>query len=299
MTLIVGAFGILVLILIAFTYLSITNIEVVRENLNINSAGIENKLNPYIGKNLLFLSKGKIYETINTHFPEFAEIKVNKVFPSTVKIQLTSYPIVANLRAYYILPEPEVIVEESFTELNKAIEELSGTDPNLNLLDINSPLSDEEITDAIFDIEESDDEDMATEQKSLLNRIGQAIFDQEENLELMTIVVRGLTQPVEDRGQAIPKDHMDIMMDTIQYFKNIMGREILGIEYLPVAREIHLKTENNLIIWISIDRDTEKQINKLHIIYEPVELDKEDLSYIDLRVRDKVIYCSRNARCNR
>ncbi len=290
---------ILLLILITSTYLSITNIEVVRENFNINSAEIENKLNIYIGKNLLFFPKSKIYKTINTHFPEFNEVKVNKIFPSIVKIQLTSHPIVANLRAYYVLPEPVVVVEESFTELNKAIEELSGTDPNLALLDINNPLSDEDVSEAIFDLGEGGDEGPEPiEQKSLLNRIGQAIFDQEENLELMTITVRNLTQPIEDREQVVHTQYMDIILETIQYFQNTMGFEVLGIEYLSVAREIHLKTENNLVIWISINRDFKEQIDKMHTIYEPAELNSENISYIDLRVKDKVIYCPRHTRCD-
>ncbi|MBN2095963.1 FtsQ-type POTRA domain-containing protein [Candidatus Peregrinibacteria bacterium] len=297
---VIAGAGVLFLILFAFSYLSITDIEVVRENFNIDSGAIENELNRFIGKNLLFFPKTQIYHTINTHFPEFAEVKVDKIFPSTIKIELKSHPIVANLRAYYVLPKPEVVTEEeSFTELSKAIEELSGKDPNLALLKLDSPLGDEEVTDPIFDLGEGGDEPVATEQKSLLNRIGQAIFDQEENLELMTITVRQLSQPVEDREQVIPKEHMDYILDSIGYFTNAMGLEVLGVDYLPVAREIHLKTEKKLTIWISTERDPKEQVNKLSTIYEPAELDQEDLSYIDLRVKDKVIYCPRNARCDR
>jgi len=35
----------------------------------------------------------------------------------------------------------------------------------------------------------------------------------------------------------------------------------------------------------------------LKTIYEPAELNKEELSYIDIRVREKVIYCLRSSRC--
>lgn len=292
------AFGILLILLFISSYFSITDIEVVRENFNIDSAAIENELNPYIGRNILFFPKSKIYKTINTHFPEFADIEVRKVFPSSIKINLQSHPIAANLRAYYILPEPEEILEEDFTELNKAIEELTGTTTDLEALGASKILSDDEISQGIFDIEEEEDGPEPIEQKSLLNRIGQAIFDQEENLELMTVTVRQLTQPVEDREQVIPKENMDYMLESIQYFTNTIGLEILGVEYLPVAREIHLKTENNLVIWISIERDFKDQIDKLNIVYESVELNKEDLSYIDLRVGEKIIYCPRNARCD-
>lgn len=291
------AFAGLLTFLFFSSYLSITRIEVIRENFNVDSAAIENKLNIYIGKNIFFISKNSIAHTINTYFPEFSEVTINKIFPEALKISLKSYPIVANLKAYYVLPEPEIKIEDDFSELNKAIEELSGSDPGLAHVGAISPLNDEKVAEAVFDIEEGGGPE-PIEQKCLINRIGQAIFDQEENLELMTITVHGLTQPIEDRGQVIPREHMDYILEAMQYFTNSMGMEILGVEYFSVAREIHLKTAGSLIIWISIDRDFKDQIDKLHVIYEPAELNKEDLRYIDLRIRNKVIYCPKNARCD-
>jgi len=140
---------------------------------------------------------------------------------------------------------------------------------------------------------------LATEQKALLNRIGQAIFDREENLELMTFIVRGLTQPIEDREFVIPRKTMDYIMEAIQYFGNSMSLEVLSLEYFTVAQEIHLRAKNNLMIWMSLDRDYKSQIDKLKTIYEPAELSKEDLSYIDLRIKNKVIYCPRGSRCDK
>ena len=267
-----------------------------RESFNIDSAAIENELNPFIGKNIIFTPKSRIHKTIQRKFPEFAVIKVHKVLPSTLKIDLESHPIAANLRAYYVLPEAEEeLDEEDFTELNKAIEELTGSDvPEPKAIGL---FEDEEVIEAIFDIEGGEDKPEPTEQKCLLNRIGQAIFDQEENLELMTVVMRKLTQPIEDREQVIPKEHMNYMLDAIQYFTNVMAIEVVGAEYLPIAREIHLKTVDNLVLWFSIERNYRDQIDKFHAIYEPAELYGEDLSYIDLRVREKVIYCPRNSRC--
>lgn len=289
-------FAVLILFLLFSSYFSITNIEVVRESFNIDSAAIENELNPFIGKSIVFSPKSRIYKAIQKKFPEFAIIEVRKVLPSTLKIDLESHPIVANLRAYYILPEAEKTVNEDFTELNKAIEELYDSD--VTIKEPPTLLSDEEITDTIFTLDESKKEPEPTEQKCLLNRIGQAIFDQEENLELMTVTIRNLTQPVEDREQVIIKEHMDYMLDAIQYFTNVMGLEISGTEYLPIAREIHLKTVDNLVLWFSIERDYKEQIDKLNTIYEPAGFHEEDLSYIDLRVREKVIYCIRNSRCD-
>jgi len=48
-----------------------------------------------------------------------------------------------------------------------------------------------------------------------------------------------------------------------------------------------------------VDRDYKNQIDKMKTIYEPAELNKEDLAYIDLRIKDKVIYCVRGTRCDK
>jgi cell division septal protein FtsQ len=298
LTVTTGIFIALILFLAFSSYFSVTDIEVVRENFNIDSAEIENEVNQYIGKSIIFFPKTQIHKTIQTKFPEFASIEIRKILPSTIKIHLESHEIVANLRAYYVLPEAEKVTKEDFTELNKAIEELSGSDPEIESLEELTPLGDEEVADAIFDLGEEDEGPAPIEQKSLINRIGQAIFDQQENLELITIIVHDLSQPVEDREQIITREHMDYMLEAIQYLKNTMDLEILEIKYLPIAREIHLKTNNNLVLWLGIGRDYKEQIDKLNTIYENAELNKEDLAYIDLRIKDKVIYCSRDTQCD-
>jgi hypothetical protein len=293
--------GILLCVLFLSSYFTIKSIEVDRENFNIDSAKVENKLNSFIGKNLVFFPKNRVTQVINREFPEFSDVQVQKLFPSKLKIKLVSYPMVANLRAYYILPPSEEPLPENFTELNKAIEELSPTDPSLLSATQPNPMVDKKATEGAFSLEPKvDGEDAgATEQKALLNRAGQAIFDQEENLELMTFVVRGLTQPIGDREFVIPRKTMDYIMDALQYFSNSMSLEVTSLEYFTVAQEIHFKTKNNLVVWISVDRDYKNQIDKLKTIYEPAELSKEDLAYVDLRIKDKVIYCVRGTRCDK
>jgi len=299
----IGIGGVLLLVcfLSLSSYFSIKSVEVDRQNFNIDSAKIENKLSSFIGKNLIFLQKSSVSQVIGQNFPEFSDILVQKIFPSKIKIQLTSSPPVANLRAYYTLPPNEEPLPENFTELNKAIDELSPTDPSLLAATVPNPVDDKKATQGVFNLDGSTEavEPPATEQKALLNRNGQAIFDQQENLELMTFIVRGLTQPIEDREIVIPQETMDYIMDAIQYFNNSMGLEVLSLEYFTVAQEIHLKINNNLTIWMSVDRDYKTQIDKLKTIYEPAELSKEDLAYIDLRVKNKVIYCVRGTKCDK
>ena len=277
---------VMITILFFSSYLSITNIEVVRKDFNINTAVISNELNQYIGNNIMFFRKADIRDTIQKKFPEFAIVEVNKIFPHTIKIQLESYPTVANLRAYYILPKAEVPAptneDKSMAKIEKALETamtLEGTP------DEEETVTKEELT--------------PIEQKCLLNRIGQAIFDQEENLELITVSVGTLEQPIEDRELVVPKEVMDYILDSMRYFNNTFKMQVAFVKYLPVAREVRFKTDTNIWIWLSLEKDYKNQIDKLQTIYETAELDKEEIRYIDLRVSEKVIYCPLNARCNK
>lgn len=297
---VVSVLGVVCLFMVLFfsSYFSIKSIEVDRENFNIDSAKIENSLGVFVGKNLIFFPKSRIQNLVLKGFPEFSGVEIKKLFPSKIKIKLTSFPVVANLRAYYVLPPAEEPAPEDFTELNKAIEELSTVDPTI-LSAQSNPLEDKNASKGIFSLDGKGEGPVASEQKGLLNEIGQALFDQEENLELMSIVVRGLTQPVEDREFAIPTKTMEYIMGAVRYFTNAVGLEVLSVEYFTFANEIHLKAKNGLVVWLSVDRDFKVQLDKLKTIYEPAELNKVDLAYIDLRVKEKVIYCLRGTRCDK
>jgi cell division septal protein FtsQ len=267
-----------VIILFFSSYLAVTNIEVVREDFNIDTATIGNQLNQYVGSNILFFPKSKIIDTIQENFPEFASIKVNKIFPHTLKIYLESHEIVANLRAFYVLPKAEIPPEEhTIKEVQKALETAFSLEDETAEKEELNPI----------------------EQRCLINRIGQAIFDQEENLELITVTIDDLTQPIEDREIIIPKEGMDYILDAVHYFNNLFKMQVRAVRYLPIAREIHIKTDSNIVIWLTMAKDYREQIDKLNTIYEVAELDKEDIAYIDLRVKEKVIYCNANSRCNR
>ncbi len=282
----IGLFIIFFIFLISSSYLAIKNIQVIRENLNTDSASIEKELHQYIGKNTVFFPKSRIKKTIQEKFPEFASVKINKTLPSTISISLKSHANVANLKAYYILPVADIVEDEE--EEKKSI----------------SPFKDKAVTSKVFSLKPTKasakkDEPKPVEQKSLLNSIGQAIFDREENLELITVIVKNLDQPVADRQQIVAKGHMDYMFNTIKYFKNIMDITIVEVEYISNGWEIHLKTKKNLILWVSMERDYKKQIEQFNSIYKAAELDKENLSYIDLRIRNKIIYCSKGSRCDK
>ncbi|MFH0838005.1 MAG: FtsQ-type POTRA domain-containing protein [Patescibacteria group bacterium] len=261
---------------------SISKIEIARDDLHIDSSAVTNLLAGYKGKSIFTFSKSKASHLIQEAYPEFARIDVRKLLPNTIKVELQTHEIVANIRSYYVLPKIEEQPAEGDEEELKMAEKIKAA------------------FDLQADTETEDKEELTPiEQKALLNRIGQAIFDREEDLQLMTITIDGLSQPIQDREVVIPEASMDYILNSIKYFTNLMQMNVVLVRYLPIAREVHLKTDGNLTLWLSTMKDYKEQLDKFHTIYKVAELDKEDLAYIDLRIKEKIIYCPRKAPCDR
>lgn len=277
--------GAIFLVLLGFLLFSsrfaISKIEIARDDLHIDNSNVAALMADFKGKSIFTFSKSKARHLIQENYPEFAKVDIKKLFPNTIKIELGTYEIVANIRAFYTLPKVETVVPEESSDAKEVSEALK----------------------AAFDLDgkpETKEREELTpiEQKALLNRIGQAIFDRQEDLQLMTITVDGLTQPIEDRQTIVSAKDMDYLINAAKYLTNLMQLEIESVRYLPVAREVHLKTRNNLVLWLSTEKDYKEQIDKLNTIYKVAELDKENLAYIDLRIREKLIYCPRGAACD-
>jgi cell division septal protein FtsQ len=277
--------GVVFLALLAFLLFSsrfaINKIEVSRDDLHTDNSNIVSLLSEFKGQSIFTFSKSKANQLIQENYPEFARVEVKKLFPNTIKINLVTHEIVANIKAFYTLPKVETVVPEESKQIQEVGEALK----------------------AAFDLgsgpkTENREELTPIEQKALLNRIGQAIFGHEEDLQLMTITVEGLSQPIEDRQVVIPEKNMDFIINSTKYLANLMQMEVASIQYLPIARDVHLKMRNNLVLWLSTEKDYKEQIDKLNTIYKVAELDKEDIAYIDLRIREKIIYCPHGERCD-
>lgn len=280
---IVGTVFFFLLIFLLFSSrFAINKIEIARDDLHIDSSAVTDLLTDFKGKSIFSFSKSKASQLIQEAYPEFSRVEVKKLLPNTIKVELETHEIVANIRAFYVLPK----VETTPTDIDE--DALKVTEALKTAFDLSAGTE-----------TENREEMTPIEQKALLNRIGQAIFDRAEDLQLMTINIDGLSQPIEDREIIIPVVDMDYIIDSIKYFSNLMQMEVTSVLYLPIAREVHLKTTDNLTLWLSTAKDYKEQIDKLHTIYKVAEFDKEDLAYIDLRIKEKIIYCPRGTRCDR
>lgn len=261
---------------------SINRIEITRDDLHVDNSNVAALMADFKGKSIFTFSKDAASDLIRKNYPEFAQVDIQKILPDTLKINLKTYDIVANIKAYYTLPQVQAAAPPETQQIKEVSDALKTA------FDLGGSAQDQGSQDVA-----------PIEQKALLNQIGQAIFDRPEDLQLMTITVDGLTQPIQDRQFVIPSKEMEFILNSIKYLSNVMQMEVQSARYLPTAREIHFKVSNGLVLWLSTDKDYKEQIDKLGAIYKTAELDKENLSYIDLRVREKVIYCPRGQRCDR
>lgn len=252
---------------------SINKIEIARNDLYINNAAISKLMEPYKGHSIFTFSKAKAQKVIQDRYPEFSKVEIRKLLPDRIKIELETYDIIANLEAYYVLPTISSSEDESSLGQDEAETSDKTQSSSQNLAPV--------------------------KQEALLNSIGQAIFDRETKPELMTLVIKGLSQPVEDRQIIVPKTDLNYINESVNYLRNTAKMEVKQIVYLPIAHEIRLTNTDDLTIWIIATKSYKSQLDRFNIAYKAPEVEKQDIAYMDLRVDEKVIYCSRGEACDK
>ena len=79
----------------------------------------------------------------------------------------------------------------------------------------------------------------------------------------------------------------------LQIFDNLLNINISQIHYYPIEREAHFIISNDTLIIFDLNWDILYQIEKLLILNKEYQnLAKPWLVYIDLRVKNKIFYCS-------
>jgi len=272
---VVGA-GLLIGAIVFFLFsnkFSIDTIEIARNDLYIDNVAVSKALKDYRGTSIFTFSKPEAKALIKDSFPEFETIEIKRILPNKIKVELKSYDVIANVSVFYTLPE---------VEANLEIEE------------------EEENPDDPPEVEASNREEITPiEQKALLNSIGQVLLGRDENPELMTITIEGLTQPIKDKEFVIEPEHMEFITNSIKYLSNTLQMEVASITYYPIAHEVHLTTPDDLTLWLITKKDYKKQLDRFHTIYNLAEMRSEDIAYFDLRVNEKIIYCPRGQRCDK
>lgn len=127
----------------------------------------------------------------------------------------------------------------------------------------------------------------------IINSIGYVIKEDFENPNLPYISIKS-DEPINTNNPVIEKTKLRYIMDTINYFQDKFGMKVSAIEYKPIARELHILTERQFYIWLDIQKPAEEQFKKLKKALVKLDIYKENLEYIDLRIAggsgNKIIY---------
>lgn len=127
----------------------------------------------------------------------------------------------------------------------------------------------------------------------IINSVGYTIKENLENPSLPYIRIKS-DEPVNIENPLIEKTKLDYILNTIVYFEDKFGMAIKEVEYKKIPREIHLLTERDFYIWLDMQREAEEQLKKLKKALVKLDIYKENLQYIDLRIAggsgDKIIY---------
>lgn len=239
--------------------LTLYHIQVHRSDLRVDSSEVEFFLEKiYRGKNLLMVAPFSLRKDIKKEFPSIDSVSVDRKWPHTLEVTVSSLPIVARVhflvqekKEIDILKVPKIsdpIEEESITKKEKKKEEVWMLN-KLGILEFNDPNFEKRIP-LIFWKNELE--------KTL--EYGETMIDALRLHQMITV-------------SEVLLEQFNLIVSTITYYHN--------------AREAHYKT-SKYDIQISFHEDIEDQLKKLQLIWNDIGNTKQ--KYIDLRIKNRVIY---------
>jgi len=127
----------------------------------------------------------------------------------------------------------------------------------------------------------------------VINTIGMVVRINEERTNLPFIRL-DRDEPINMDEALIKKNDLDYIIEVSAYFEDKFGMRVRELIFKQNAREVHLNTEKNFMIWIDIQKDFESQLRKLKKAAPNLDIYNESLEYVDLRIAgnsgDRIIY---------
>lgn len=127
----------------------------------------------------------------------------------------------------------------------------------------------------------------------IINSIGYVIKEDFENPNLPRIRIK-TDEAINTQSTVIEKNKINYIINAITEFESKFGMKISEAVYKPIPRELHLLTERDFYIWLDMQKSAEEQFKKLKKTLVKLDIHKENLQYIDLRIAgnngDKIIY---------
>ncbi len=96
------------------------------------------------------------------------------------------------------------------------------------------------------------------------------------------------------QDQFFTPDQVRLFLDVNSYFIDQFNLQLTELIYYKKERELHLLTERNFTVWLDLEADFRKQLDKLKDAIPKLNIYQLNLEYIDLRIEgidsEKLIY---------
>lgn len=102
---------------------------------------------------------------------------------------------------------------------------------------------------------------------------------------------------LQDRNQIMRAEELQDMLAAKDTFEKEFGLPVASIRYYPLEREIHLLTQKGFSLWLDLTEEMNQQFEKLRQALQDFNIYKIELAYVDLRISNKIIYCTPNSPC--
>ncbi len=130
---------------------------------------------------------------------------------------------------------------------------------------------------------------VTTKQATLISDQG-ITLSQQTNENLPVIEIHQFSEKIPLQEPFLTPTELSTITYTQSQLTDSFGVEIVAVQYLWAAKELHLVLANGTVIWLDLEQDPETQLAKL--LYGKSQLDLLGTTYdhVDLRIPERLIY---------
>lgn len=140
------------------------------------------------------------------------------------------------------------------------------------------------------------EENQITEEMLLVELPKYQELSEEQYRDLLTLYTQ-----IEEGKKMFSKEYMSFFQKIVTIYEKNFEPKMKRMIYYPIERELHIEVAGGALLYIALGKDIETQffMLKTFITNNNVALEKAEYAYIDLRIKDKVITCKKNAACTK
>ncbi|MBT4937088.1 hypothetical protein HON22_04165 [Candidatus Peregrinibacteria bacterium] len=255
--LVMGGFG----FLFFSPYFQVTNIEVERKNLSIDSSVIDIFLSrEVVGENIFRVSPEGLSLKLQEEFLQWKSIKVLKKYPRSLQVFVENYSAFASIKIK-TLQKKEMPPQEN--------------------PEVSEPTELEKLPPVVA-------QEVIEENEYIINELGDIAYPEIGDAPSLHIIYDELFEDEITIGKSIVvSEDMKQIQEIIYILLNDYDLATKDIHYFKAGKEAHFNLYQ-FSLWFDLTQNISKQLGKFDQALRAVE--KGSIEYFDLRISERVIY---------